>query len=504
MSCTTILVGKNASYNGSTMIARNDDCAAGSYTAKHMVVVEPKDLPKVYKPVISKAEIPMPEKGAMRFICVPNADLSEEGIWAAAGVNEKNITMTATETITSNERVLAADPLWESGKKNGREYAEGGIGEEDLVYLVLPYIRSAREGVLRVAELLKEYGTYEMNGMAFSDDEEIWWLETIGGHHFLAKRVPDEAVVIMPNQFGLDEYDFEDAFGAQTDHICSDDMIEFIRDNDLDLTNYSFFDIPEEDVESGFLFNPRDAFGSHDDADHVYNTPRAWYMGRYLCPGDFIWDGDDADYRPDSDDIPWCVVPERLVTPEDVKYLLSSHFQGTPYDPYMSYGDKSMSGAYRSIGVNRTSFMSLAEVRGDREVLFELCFGSNVFNAMIPLYANVKTIPEYFAFTPDKPDTGSFYWANRMIGALADASYRTSLNHIERYQLDVQSKCKALIIKYDKLIENEKTAAKRRVLCEKANEEIAELTKKKTDDLLDKVLYEASNIMKNAYARSDA
>ena len=122
MSCTTILVGKNASYNGSTMIARNDDCAAGSYTAKHMVVVEPKDLPKVYKPVISKAEIPMPEKGAMRFICVPNADLSEEGIWAAAGVNEKNITMTATETITSNERVLAADPLWESGKKNGREY----------------------------------------------------------------------------------------------------------------------------------------------------------------------------------------------------------------------------------------------------------------------------------------------------------------------------------------------------------------------------------------------
>ena len=30
--------------------------------------------------------------------------------------------------------------------------------------------------------------------------------------------------------------------------------------------------------------NPRDAFGSHDDADHVYNTPRAWFMERYLNP----------------------------------------------------------------------------------------------------------------------------------------------------------------------------------------------------------------------------
>ncbi len=504
MSCTTILVGKRASYNGSTMIARNDDCAAGSYTAKHLVAVEPKDLPKVYKPVISDAEIPMPD-GAMRFICVPNSDLEEEGIWAAAGVNEKNISMTATETITSNERVLAADPLWETDKKGGKEHAAGGIGEEDLVYLTLPYIKSAREGVLRVGELLEKYGTYEMNGMAFSDKDEIWWLETVGGHHFLAKRVPDEAVVIMPNQFGLDEYDFGDALGQQVDHICSADMLDFMNEYHLDLTNYSFFDVPDDDIESGLLFNPRDAFGSHDDADHVYNTPRAWFMGRYLCPNDFIWDGEDADFKPGSDDIPWCLVPEHLVTPEDVKYLLSSHYQGTPYDPYMSYGDKSMSGAFRSIGVNRTSFMSLTEIRDDgQEVLFELCFGSNVFNAMIPLYANVKTIPEYFGFTPDKPDTGSFYWANRMIGALADASYRTSLNHVERYQQALQSKCKAVIHKYDKLIAEEKTAAKKRALCEKANLEIEALTKQHTNDLLDKVLYEASNIMKNAYARSDA
>ena len=38
MACTTILVGKNASYDGSTMIARNDDSGAGHYMPKKFVV----------------------------------------------------------------------------------------------------------------------------------------------------------------------------------------------------------------------------------------------------------------------------------------------------------------------------------------------------------------------------------------------------------------------------------------------------------------------------------
>lgn len=36
MPCTTILVGKKASYDGSTMIARNDGSGAGHYTSKNL------------------------------------------------------------------------------------------------------------------------------------------------------------------------------------------------------------------------------------------------------------------------------------------------------------------------------------------------------------------------------------------------------------------------------------------------------------------------------------
>ena len=111
MACTTILVGKAASYDGSTMIARNDDSGSGHFTAKKFTVIHPEELPKTYRSVLSHVEIPLPE-GALRFTAMPNA-VEGKGIWAASGVNAANVGMTATETITSNPRVLGADPLVE-------------------------------------------------------------------------------------------------------------------------------------------------------------------------------------------------------------------------------------------------------------------------------------------------------------------------------------------------------------------------------------------------------
>ena len=171
----------------------------------------------------------------LQYTAVPNADL-KEGIWGEAGVNEANVAMSATETLTTNERVLGADPFVELTPAKGKPGEDGyepetpgGIGEEDFLTLVLPYIKTAREGVKRLGSLLEQFGTYEMNGVAFSDSHEIWWLETVGGHHWIAKRVPDEAYVTMPNQLGIDEFDLDDALEDQESHMCSADLAEFIE-----------------------------------------------------------------------------------------------------------------------------------------------------------------------------------------------------------------------------------------------------------------------------------
>ena len=211
---------------------------------------------------------------------------------------------------------------------------------------------------------------------------------------------------------------------------------------------------------------------------------------------------------PASDDIPWCMVPEKKITVEDVKYVLSAHFQGTPYDPYAAYGDKSMKGAFRSIGINRNDFLSVIQMRTnqpeDTGILEWVAFASNAFNVLVPFYAGVTKTPEYLANTTAEVSTDNFYWSSRMIAAMADASYRSSVFHIERYQEHVMAKGHELINTYDALLAKESDAQKRMELKEEANEKIAEMVKKAAADTLNKVLFELSSQMKNAYSRSDA
>ncbi len=486
MSCTTVLVGKNASNDRSTMIARTDD---GHFDVKKLIVVRPNKQPRKYKSVISHLEIELPDD-PMRYTACPSVD-RKNGIWAATGINAANVGMTATETITSNPRVLAADPLVEYKKAESRREKDvpGGIGEEDIVVLVLPYIHSAREGVVRLGRLLEQYGTYESNGIAFNDRDEIWWLETIGGHHWMARRVPDDACVINPNQFGMDAFDMEDAFGAQKAHMCSKDLREFIADNRLDLN------------QNG-AFNPRDIFGSRRDMDHVYNTPRAWFMGRYLTPVSHRWDGENAEFTPESDDIPWSLVPDRKVTVEDVKYLLSANYQGTPYSPYTNR-DTGKRGMYRSIGINRTGVTSVCQIREDvpepiRGVEW-ICFGSTTFDALLPVYANVDAMPKYLSGVTLDASTENFYWASRMIGALADPHYAACVQQIERYQSAVAVKGRQLIREYDRRM----TEAGDFTLTAQANEKLADMARQQTTDALNKVLLTASERMKNGYNLAD-
>ncbi len=486
MACTTILVGKKASYNNSTMIARNDD---GYFDIKKLVVVNPKDQPRKYKSKISHLEIDLPDN-PVSYTSTPSVD-DKNGIWAANGINAYNVGMTATETITSNPRVLGADPLVKYIKAANKKEKDipGGIGEEDLVVLVLPYIKTAKEGVLRLGSLLEKYGTYESNGIAFNDENECWWLESIGGHHWIARKVLDDEVVIMPNQFGLDRFDLDDAFGKKESNLCSPDLKEFIKNNHLDCNNDG-------------VFNPRNVFGSHSDSDHVYNTPRAWYMGRFFNPTKYKWEGENADYNPESDNIPWALVPERKVTEEDIKYILSSYYQGTSYNPYTK-ADNPKKGIYRPIGISRTGVMAILEIRdyvpNEIKALEWISFGSNAFNSSLPLYANVSKMPNYVSDVKLDCDSNNFYWSNRLIGALADSNYGTSIQLIERYQAAIMNEGMKIINEYDKKFIDTKNLD----LLNEANNKLCEMAKRVTTETLNKVLLNASAHMKNGYSRSD-
>ena len=342
--------------------------------------------------------------------------------------------------------------------------------------------------MLRTGALLEQYGTYEPNGMAFADADEVWWLETIGGHHWIARRVPDDRVVVMPNQFGLDHFDFSDAYGEQKENLCSRDLQAFVEKYRLAL-------------DTGAGFNPRLAFGSHSDADHIYNTPRAWFMGRYFMPRTCKWEGENADFTPESNDIPWSFVPERKVTVEDVRYLLGSYYQGTPYNPYDQTA--ACKGRYRTIGVPNSDVCGIMQIRGGLPAAIQgvewLSMGGSGFTACFPVYANVTEFPKYLSGTTETVSTNSMYWHSRLIAALTDAHFGNALLLDERYVNAVMNRGQQFLYEYDEKI---RQGAPVEIL-EEANQKIADMVREESDKALGEILKNASEHMKIRYHRGD-
>ena len=183
----------------------------------------------------------------------------------------------------------------------------------------------------------------------------------------------------MPNQLGTDSFDLEDAYGKKENHMCSPGLKKLIQENHLDVR----MDSEEE-------FNPRTAFGSHEDADHVYNTPRAWVMLRYFNPRTFPGTDRKRSLGRRMMISPGLLFRKKTITLEEVKWILSNYYQGTPYDVY---GKDAKAGKYRPIGISRNNALGLVQIRPympeDLKALQWVALGSNVFNAMIPVYPGV-------------------------------------------------------------------------------------------------------------------
>ena len=133
-----------------------------------------------------------------------------------------------------------------------------------------------------------------------------------------------------------------------------------------------------------------------------------------------------------------------------------------------------------------------------------VAFASNAFNVLVPFYADIEETPEYLSNTTGQVSTDNFYWSSRLIAAMADASYKKSVFHIERYQEKVMAKGHELICKYDRLLAKETDTKRQMELKKEGNQQIADMLKRETADTLDKVLFELSSQMRNSYSRSDA
>lgn len=463
--CTTILVGKDATIDGSTMIARSED-GGSTIIPEAFIAVNPEEQPKHYKAVISGQEIDDEDllPNPLRYTSAPDAS-GKNGIWAAAGINDATVAMTATETITTNSRIQGIDPLVE----------EGGLGEEDFVTLTLPYIHSAREGVKRLGYLVEKYGTYEMNGSAFADHDEVWYIETIGGHHWAARRIPDDAYVAAPNRLNIDFFDFND----EENFMCSSDLLDIINEYHLN-----------PDYQG---YNLRHIFGSSTIKDAHYNNPRAWYIHRYFDPE---WEGEPGDQ-----DQPFITYAKKKISPEDIKFLESSHYQDTKYDVYSTTNTEAEKKLFRPIGINRNFETHILQIRNDVEEGIAgvqwLAFGPNTFNCFVPFYTNVTTTPASFQTGPDF-DLTKIFWLNKLNAQLGDTNYKVYSALEQAFEEKTMAKLRQIENETDRAVKG-LTGRDLQEKLEEANQKMADLTYKQTVALTGEMVKDGHSLMKLKY-----
>ncbi|MFB9770512.1 C69 family dipeptidase [Lactiplantibacillus modestisalitolerans] len=439
-ACTSILVGKNASADGSTMIGRNEDSRAA--WAKRFVIHPHQEFEQPQQFESQDADHPFKmtlPKIRAQYSATPEWT-SQSGLFEEDGINEYGVAMSATESAYCNTRVLAADP-----------YVQDGIGEEAMVTVTLPYIHSAQEGVERLGHIIEEHGTYETNGILFSDEEEVWYMETGAGHYWVAQRIPDDAYAVVANQLAIQEIDYAD----HENFMYASGIRDFVLDNQL------------ASMDNGLNF--REVFGTADISDQHYNTPRVWYGQKYFTP--------TLNHGPESFNLPFIQRANRLIHVDEVQHYLASHYEGTPYDP-VGHGTPAQKHSYRPISLAKTQESHVLQIRPDLPAatrgIHWLAMGVAAESVYVPFYASATDTPAAYQVATKQYDPTSAYWIFKHAGVLVDAHYHALHGDLQAVQKAVAIQLGHHLITTDKAIAGLTGAALTAALT-KANDQAAEL-----------------------------
>ncbi|HEL1610320.1 TPA: C69 family dipeptidase [Streptococcus suis] len=205
-ACSGFIIGKGLTTDGSILYGRTEDYPYlpdnGAHNKNYIVV-----------PAVSYAEGDMlvdetfgftaPHlANEFKYTSTPDAARGDgsNGNYGAHGFNEKGVSMTATVTAIPNAKVLAVDPLVEAG----------GLGEPILIDYVLPRVTSAREGVELIAKTIDEKGSAEGNIVIIADKNEVWYMEILSGHQYVAIKFPEDKYAIFANTYYLGHVDLTD------------------------------------------------------------------------------------------------------------------------------------------------------------------------------------------------------------------------------------------------------------------------------------------------------
>jgi dipeptidase len=423
-ACTSVLVAKGATADGSTFITYSAD--------SHDLYGE------LYR---TRAGHHPP--GAMRDIIewdtgkhlgrIPQARVTYDVV---GNMNEHQLAI-AESTFTGREELR--DP-------------KGVVDYGSLMFIALERARTAREAISVMTDLVREHG-YASTGESFSisDPNEVWILELIGkgperkGAVWVARRVPDGHVSAHANQARIREFPQDDPKTT----LYAKDVISFAREKGW---------FKGKDAEFSFA----DAYAPLDFSALRACEARVWSVFRRVAPAQAAAAERYVLGDPTAPRLPLWVKSTDKLAVRDVMELMRDHFEGTPMDMTKDVGAGPFALPYRwrpmtwevdgkkylherAISTQQTGFSFVAQSRASLPAPIGgvLWFGvdDTYSTVYVPMYCGNREVPRSYAVGTADFETFSWdsaFWVFNFVSNWAYTRYSDIIVDVRKAQAELE------------------------------------------------------------------
>ena len=420
--CTSIMVGRDASADGSVITSQTCD----SHLDGSAILIVPHKKHRVGEQVLLSRRDDDGSGVASRYRRKPTGEIPQPPETFGYIVGVYGI---------MNEHQLA---IGESTFQGRSELVspKGLVDCDTLTRLMLERAKTAREAIRIGGQLIEQYGWCDVGeALTIADTREIWLMEIVGpgeeaaGAVWAAQRVPDDHVSVVANGLRIGELDL-----SNSDYFMASKNVRQVAR-----------DLGYWDPRGGRPFRFCDAYSPENRTD-VSTTRREWRVLDLLAPS--------LKLRPNANSFPFSVKPENRVTPAKVMELFRDTFEGTDFDvvkdltavdqrgktvkspvanPFMpddmkkllringGWGWRGEQCLARSYCVYAVVTQSRGWLSGEVGGIVWLGYGNPAMTTYVPIYAGVTDLPE--DFKTDGRTTGfsrrSAWWAFKQVAALA-------------------------------------------------------------------------------------
>lgn len=418
--CTSVTVGKKASFDGSVMTSHTDD---SHRTRSWMDIQKSKKHSKnakitMYKRIVNDT-LAMPIYAHKPIGEIPQVAKTFQYINTAyANLNEHQLAI--------GESTFGGRPVLQSD--------EGLIDCQRLCILMLERCTNAREAIKLAGDLLKQYGWNDYGEcLTIADPEEVWHLEIVGqgkgevGAVWVAQRVPDNHISVNANASTIKEIDLKNS-----DYFMASKNIYTVAEKNNWWNKSEIF-------RFNYVYAPKSRLS-------MAARRREWRVFDLVAPS--------LKLDSNGQDFPFSIKPDSLVALGKMAEIFKDYYEHTPFDmtknltvindsgrveksplanPFMPYdanklhkinggwnwlGERTIARWYTMYGTIIQCRNWLPDAIGGVEWLALDNVASSIY---IPVYAGTNDLPVSYK-TPGRPNgftRESAWWAFNRLGTLA-------------------------------------------------------------------------------------